>query len=173
MNKVTQLNHVTPYLGQLSELLVACVDSDSSIGFLPPLTLAQANNYWLSIEDDLNRNDKQLLVVFQESKIVATVQLALATKANALHRAEVEKLMVVKSARGQGLAKKLMLRLEQQAINQQRSLLILDTRAGDDAAHLYRKLGFIEAGTIPRFALNANGDLDATVLFYKSLTTYS
>jgi hypothetical protein len=50
-----------------------------------------------------------------------------------------------------------------------RTLLVLDTRSGDTASVLYRKCGYIEAGPIPAYALNAAGQLDATTYFYKQL----
>lgn len=51
-----------------------------------------------------------------------------------------------------------------------RPLLVLDTRQGDMAEQLYRKLGYIEAGVIPSYARSATGSLDATIIFYKLLT---
>ncbi len=62
-----------------------------------------------------------------------------------------------------------MLAMEQGAHAAGRSLLVLDTRAGDVASHLYRQLGYLEAGQIPSFARNADGSLAATVIFYKPL----
>ena len=102
--------------------------------------------------------------------MVGTVQLELATKPNARHRAEVQKLMVLQSQRGQGIGKLLMEAIEGVAQEHNRMLLVLDTRQGDTAEQLYRKIGYVEAGIIPSYARNAAGSLDATVLFYKLLT---
>jgi len=49
------------------------------------------------------------------------------------------------------------------------SLLVLDTRMGDIASTLYRKLNYIEAGSIPGFAKSSAGTFDATVYFYKQI----
>ena len=46
---------------------------------------------------------------------------------------------------------------------------MLDTRQGDVAEGLYRKLGWQEAGVVPRYARGADGALHATVFFYKEL----
>jgi len=50
-----------------------------------------------------------------------------------------------------------------------RSLLVLDTRKSDPSERLYRSLGYIEAGSIPRYARGAGGELHDTVLFYREL----
>jgi hypothetical protein len=50
------------------------------------------------------------------------------------------------------------------------TLLTLDAKAGGDAERLYRKLGWIHAGTIPDFALDTDGvALHDDVIFYKRL----
>jgi len=50
------------------------------------------------------------------------------------------------------------------------TLLVLDTKRGDGAEQLYRRLGWTESGVIPNYALNADGTLHDTVVFYKELT---
>lgn len=152
-------------LPQFVRLLQDVVSGGASVGFLPPLDSAAAQAYWRGVAEE----GVILLVAIEEGEIVGTVQLALAGKANAKHRAEVQKLMVATPFRGRGIARKLMERIEEIALEERRTLLVLDTRQGDVAESLYRKLGYIEAGVIPDFALSANGELDATVIFYKPL----
>ena len=62
-----------------------------------------------------------------------------------------------------------MAAVEEEALRQGLSLLVLDTRQGDVAERLYRRLGWQEAGVVPRYARGADGDLHATVFFYKEL----
>jgi len=102
--------------------------------------------------------------------IIGTVQLHPSPKANSSHRAEVAKLIVHPAARGAGLGRALMQHAEAEARRLGRSLLVLDTRAGDVANHLYRSLGYAEAGRIPRYVRSANGALHETVIYYKELT---
>jgi GNAT superfamily N-acetyltransferase len=97
------------------------------------------------------------------------VQLELATMPNARHRAEVMKLMVHRAARRRGIARVLMLALEEAARGANRRLLVLDTRPGDPAEQLYLALGYTPAGVIPRYALNAAGMLDSTVYMYREI----
>lgn len=62
-----------------------------------------------------------------------------------------------------------MTRLETESRRAGRTLLVLDTRAGDPSNALSRALGYHEAGRIPRYARAADGRLEATVYYYKEL----
>jgi hypothetical protein len=62
-----------------------------------------------------------------------------------------------------------MLRTEELAKSCNRTLLVLDTKQGDNAEFLYPKLGYQRAGSIPNFAMNSGGGFGATVIFYKEL----
>jgi len=64
------------------------------------------------------------------------------------------------------VARALMARLEQEASHAGRTLLTLDTRAGDAAERLYRALGWHEAGRIPGYALNADRTPCDTIFFW-------
>ena len=46
---------------------------------------------------------------------------------------------------------------------------MLDTREGDPSNTLYKSLDYQEAGKIPEYAISPNGNLDATVIYYKFL----
>lgn len=71
--------------------------------------------------------------------------------------------------RRHGIGRLLMQSAEQRARLEGRSLLVLDTREGDPSNHLYTSLGYINAGRIPDYARSANGQLDATMIYYKQL----
>ncbi|HGN9134044.1 TPA: GNAT family N-acetyltransferase [Providencia stuartii] len=78
--------------------------------------------------------------------------------------------MVHTAFRQQGIAKQLLLAVEQVALSHQRTLLVLDTRTGDVAAHLYRQQDYIEVGEIPHFVSNAQQEFESTTIFYKHLS---
>ncbi|KKD00386.1 MULTISPECIES: GNAT family N-acetyltransferase [Photobacterium] len=166
---VIEIQDVSPMKAALTQLLQNCVDDGASIGFLPPLSNADAEAYWLGVANDLG-DGRKLFVACEGDSVIGTVQLALTSKANGCHRAEVEKLMVNTAARGKGVGKALMAKAEASCRQLKRSLIVLDTREGDVASSLYRQLGYIEAGRIPDFALSASGRFDATIFFYKQLT---
>ncbi len=154
---------------ELIHLLQDAVHSGASIGFLPPLSEEEARHYWQSVFEEMADGSHVLLVARQAGHVVGSVQLALAKKANARHRAEVQKLFVLQSQRRRGIGRALMEAVEQVARAHKRTLLVLDTRQGDSAEKLYRSLGYAEAGVIPQYARGATGALEATVIFYKDL----
>lgn len=152
-----------PMLMELSQLLVQVVDDGASIGFLAPLELDEAIQYW----QDVLQPGVILIIAKMDGRIAGTVQLHLALKQNGQHRAEVVKLMVHPLYRRNGIAKKLMVNAENRARQEERSLIVLDTRLGDPSNDLYRAMGYIEAGRIPFYAKSSNGVLEDTVLYYK------
>lgn len=167
-----QIERLTSLAGDrdaLCGLLVDCVASGASVGFLPPVARAEAERYWSGVERDVLDGSRLLLVARVGAQLAGAVQLSLCGKKNGLHRAEVEKLMVHTAHRGAGLGRLLLAALEAQARQLGRTLLVLDTRTGDVASTLYRKTGYLECGHIPGFALSASGELDGTTFFYKQL----
>jgi acetyltransferase len=156
-------------LPELTALLIDAVEGGASVGYLPPLAEADARKYWQSILGDVADGSRFLFVALQDRELTGSVQLELAMRPNGRHRAEIQKLLVFRQFRGQGIAGQLMAACEDAARAAGRSLLVLDTRRGDTADRLYRKLGWVEAGVIPQFAISAAGTLDDTVIFYKLL----
>jgi ribosomal protein S18 acetylase RimI-like enzyme len=163
--KIEEIESIETHINPLSELLVKVVDDGASIGFLPPMKLSAARHYWQTV---LNP-DVILFIAKIHNEIVGTIQLHLCTKQNGLHRAEIAKLMTGPNARRKGVGRALLKMAEERAINEGRTLLVLDTREGDPSNLLYQSFGFIPAGKIPNFALSGKGELDTTVFYYKNL----
>ena len=156
-------------LDDLVELLRDAVDSGASVGFLPPLSEEAAAAYWRSILADVDAGHRFLLGAMDEARLVGSVQLELARKPNALHRAEVQRLLVSRSVRRQGIGERLMRELHDLARQHRRTLLVLDTRQGDPSELLYQKLGYTRAGVIPAYARSSSGSLDATAFYFRQL----
>jgi len=154
---------------QLHSLLVDCINSGASVGFLTPVVRQEVTAYWAAVESDLKLRERKLFIAYDGNRIVGTVQLSLCSKPNGAHRGEVEKLMVDTDVRGKGISKKLMSSMESAAVEMGLSLLVLDTRLGDIASSLYRAIGYTEAGQIPQFARSSSGELESTVYFFKLL----
>ncbi|MFF2888240.1 GNAT family N-acetyltransferase [Paenibacillus sp. NPDC057967] len=160
------LPQLTPeHIAGLSGMLQDVVEDGASIGFLSPLSREEAEQYWRSVTEP----GIFLWAAVLNGRIVGTIQLQLAMKKNAAHRAEIAKLMVHPTARRHGIARTLMHTAHEQAKKENRSLLILDTRAGDPSNELYKSLGYTEAGRIPGFARSSEGGFDATVIYYMNL----
>jgi GNAT superfamily N-acetyltransferase len=156
-------------LAGLTALLQDVVHGGASVGFLAPLSAHTAAEYWRKVLDRLD-DDLALWVAEDGERIVGSVQLESCRKDNGRHRAEVQKLFVLHSHRGQGIARLLMQEVESHARADGRVLLVLDTLSDSDAASMYRHLGWQYAGSIPQYAATPDGVLHATSYFYRQLT---
>lgn len=163
--KIEQLTSTVEHMEELSELLIQVVEDGASIGFLPPLELADAMGYW----EDVLTPEVILFVAKRNNRIIGSVQLHLCSKQNGLHRAEVAKLMTHPHYRRNGIGRQLMHKVEDRALREGRTLIVLDTREGDASNQLYTSLGYSQVGKIPGYAESANGEMSATVFYYKRI----
>ena len=153
----------------LAELLVDAVASGAAVSFLDTLTVDGAAAWWRRTLDGAGPNSV-FLVAREGGRIVGTVQLHPAWAPNQPHRGDIAKLMVHRSSRRGGLGAQLMGAAEQAAQAGGLTLLTLDAKRGGAAEALYRRLGWVHAGTIPRYAVDPDGrGLHDTVIFYKEL----
>ncbi len=165
-------DHQAIHIEDLVELLRDSVASGASVGFLENLGVDENGTYWRSVFRDLRPGERVMLLARTEAgRVVGAVQFERSSKPNGRHRAEVMRLLVHTSARGQGLARRLMLEIERQAINAGVSLLVLDTEAGSVADLLYPKLGFVRVGEIPNYACSPDGAFCPTAYYYKQVGT--
>ena len=154
----------------LALVLRDCVMDGAAVGFVPPLEMAAAIDFWRGQADAVASGEKRVLLALDSTgTIVGTVTLALAPQVNGTHRAEIAKMLVHPGARRHGIATALLKRAEQVARTHGRRLLVLDTRQGDDAERLYRRLGWQSCGIIPDYALNGDGTSHATHVMYRQL----
>ena len=151
----------------LAGILIGSVGDGSSVGFMPPLARDKALGYWREITRGVGQRSVVLLAAWLEGALVGTVQLGLAMPDNQPHRGDIRKLLVAPKARRRGVGRALMAAAEEAARQAGRRLLVLDTLAGGEAEPLYRSLGWVEAGTIPDYALDVGGAGHATRYFYK------
>lgn len=158
------------YLDSLTDLLRDAVQSGASVGFLQPLDASEAHAYWEGVLSALSSGERVLLVALDGDSVLGFVQVSLVAWPSQRHRAEVMKLLVSSVARRRGIGSALMRSAESDALGRGRTLLVLDTRRGDDAERLYAKLGYETAGVIPRYAASpSGGSLDDVVYIYTEL----
>ncbi|WP_423798540.1 GNAT family N-acetyltransferase [Neobacillus sp. SAB-20_R2A] len=163
--KIERCISIEEHLNELSALLIQVVEDGASIGFLPPLEENVARKYWESV-----LNPEVILFVAKINNIIAgSVQLHLCSKQNGKHRAEIAKLMTHPHYRRNGIGRLLMEKAHETAKQMGRTLIVLDTREGDPSNRLYTSFGYIQAGRIPKYALSENGNLDATIIYYKMI----
>ena len=166
---------LTPDIDMLADILHAVVYDGAGVSFVVPFSLADARAFWVDkVLPGVRARTRRVMVARLGGRIVGTVQLDLAVPPNQQHRAEVAKLLVHPTARRRGIARALMLALEELARSEGRTLLTLDTWTGSHAERLYRSLGYVEVGVIPRYARGSlTPELEATTIMYKELTPAS
>lgn len=156
-------------LADLSQILIACVETGASVSFMLPLTEAKSLAYWQEVNASLQGAERLVFLAETEAgEVVGTVQIVLAQPENQPHRADLSKMLVHPKARQQGLATALLTAAEQGAKAQGKTLLVLDT-ANPEAERVYERGGWQRCGVIPDYALWPAGGLCATTLFYKQL----
>ncbi|MEE1839070.1 GNAT family N-acetyltransferase [Streptomyces sp. NPDC007076] len=157
------------YADELAALLVDTVNGGSSVGFLAPLERDEAAAWWRERAGAVDAGHLQVWIARDAERVTGTIGLVRASLPNARHRAEVTKLMVRPSARGQGLGRSLLDAVERSAAEAGVTLLVLDTESGSPAERLYRAAGWTECGSIPEYAGDPAGVLKPTTLYYKPL----
>ncbi len=156
------------HLPQLADVLRDCVEGGASVNFMWPFTQADAEAFFAKVID--NWGDRILLAAFEEDRLIGTVQIIPATPPNQPHRADIAKLLVHRSARGKGVAQRLMEEVETVSRRIGKTLLVLDTVTGGTAERLYLRLGWTIAGVIPNYCVFPDGRLCGTTIFWKQLT---
>jgi GNAT superfamily N-acetyltransferase len=137
---------------------------------MAPLQKAVAESFFEKALAGVERGDRILLAAFIDSKLVGTVQILTAMPPNQPHRADIAKLLVLRSARGQGVGARLMERAEEASRLAGKTLLVLDTATGGNAEKLYMRQGWNRVGIIPRYALLPDGAPCDTTIFWKELS---
>jgi ribosomal protein S18 acetylase RimI-like enzyme len=147
------------------------VHAGAGVSFAVPFSLDEARAFWRDkVLPGVRARTRRVVVARRAAQIVGTVQLDLAVPPNQQHRADVAKLLVHPAARRRGVARGLMMALEAIAQREGRRLLTLDTATGGSAEPLYRSLGYVSVGVIPRYARGSlTPDLEATTIMYKEL----
>ena len=154
---------------ELSQLLADAVEDNASVGFVLPVDEALLDAFWAKLEPEVRDGSRVVFAALDGDRVVGSVQLACCTKPNQPHRADVQKLLVHRDARGRGVGVALMDALERRAAESGRWLLVLDTRTGSAADALYRKRGWQAVGEIPDYALDPDGTLAACTFYWKRL----
>jgi GNAT superfamily N-acetyltransferase len=158
-------------IGELSTVLIDCVEGGASVSFMAPMTRQKADAFWRQVADGIAAGDRTLLVAEDRAsgEIEGTVQVVFVWPENQPHRAEVAKMLVRQSARRRGVGGQLMRAAEEAAREAGKTLLVLDTVTGGDAERLYTRLGWTRVGVVPGYALMPDGRPCDTTIFYKPL----
>jgi len=155
------------HVAALADVLLDCVAGGASVSFMASLSKTEAETFFNKVFDGVQQQERLLLAAFMDSQLVGTVQVLTATPPNQPHRADIAKLLVHRSARGQGVAAQLMEHAEKASRLAGKTLLVLDTVTGGEAERLYLRLGWTKVGVIPNYALFPDGRWCDTSIFWK------
>jgi GNAT superfamily N-acetyltransferase len=153
----------------LAEVLIDCVEGGASVSFMLPISRETARGFWRGVAQGVQQGERVLLVAEDAEGVVGTVQLITAMPENQPHRADVAKMLVMRRARRQGVALKLLQAVDEEARRENRHVLVLDTVTGGAAESLYEKAGWQRVGVVPKYALMPEGGFCGTTFFYKHL----
>lgn len=154
----------------LVDLLLDVVRGGASVSFMWPLERGEAEAFWRRVLAGVGTPGGPVVLVAEVAgRVAGSVQLHPAWPPNQPQRADVAKLLVHSGFRRRGMARALMLVLEGEARKIGRTLLTLDTVTGSAADRLYRSMGYVECGEIPRYAMMPDGSWSGTTIFYKQL----
>lgn len=153
----------------LADVFADAVADGASLGFLAPFDRRAAAAWWQARQPAVADGSLTVWVTRGPDGVTGTVSLALSPKPNGRHRAEIVKLMVHRTARGQGLARTLLSTAEQAATHAGATLLLLDTETASPAEHLYRSTGWTRYGIVPEYAAGPDGTLKDCSFYYKQL----
>jgi GNAT superfamily N-acetyltransferase len=156
-------------IAEVSAVLIDCVADGASVSFMAPLTRERADAFWRGVADRAAAGAAHVLVAERDGAILGTVQVVPAPQENQPHRADIAKMLVHRRARGGGIGAALMRAAEEVARSLGRTLLVLDTVPDTAADRLYRRLGWVEVGRVPGYALWPDGRPCDTTFFYKQL----
>jgi GNAT superfamily N-acetyltransferase len=156
-------------LDALAGVLADCVAGGASVSYMAPFSHEDARNAFAAFAAEAEQGRRLILAAFADGDLVGTVQVILTLPPNQPHRGEIAKLLVRRSARGRGIAQRLMERAEAEARAEGKTLLVLDTVTGDNAERLYQRMGWNRVGVIPGYALYPDGRPCDTTVFWKAI----
>lgn len=161
---VESLQHPPPAadFSRLCSLLTECVRAGASVGFVEPIDRGEVEAYWQRVCSEASAGSRLILVVREAEggPVAGSAQLALESRPNGRHRAEVQKVMVFPELRRRGIAAALMSAVEAAARERGVSLLFLDTSEGrGGATDFYSALATAMPGEYPAMPSTRTGRL--------------
>jgi acetyltransferase len=112
---------------------------------------------------------RTVVVAELDGEVVGMAHVAPSGAANAPHRAEVQRVAVAKSVRGEGVGRRLMEAVEIAAIEQGLTLLWLTTHAQSDACAFYEAIGYTKLGVMADYSLRPDGTVSPAAFYFKEL----
>src|SRR5919108_2170834 len=106
---------VRDHLDALASVLVDCVEGGASVSYMAPFSIDDGRAAFEEFAAEVERGRRLVLAAFTDGEVVGTVQVVFAPAPNQPHRADIAKLLVHRSIRRRGVARRLMEQAEHEA----------------------------------------------------------
>jgi len=137
-----------------------------ALGAAPGATLDALER---SHREALAEPSRIVLVAELDGELVGMAHIAPSGAPNAPHRAEVQRVAVAASVRGQGIGRSLMAAVEEAALEQGVTLLWLTTHDATEACAFYEGVGYTRLGVMPSYSLRPDGTLSPAAIYFREL----
>ncbi|KAL1759299.1 acyl-CoA N-acyltransferase [Schizophyllum commune] len=172
-----QHEHLLPAFG---EIHVACMKHDNLCATILTYDTAKATALYRGFAEESVAGRRNMWFARApveeggEPEVVGFVSLEKSQAETGSFRGDVQKLIVSPRYRKKGVARALLDKVEKLAEAEGRTILTLSTEIGNPAEHVYRRLGWISYGVIPRFTISPSPshELLDEVFFYKMLPSH-
>lgn len=154
----------------LVQLLGTVIRDGGSMGFLADAKDSELMEFWSSELSKIHRGMNTLFCAMDADVCIGAGILTRELKISWRHRADVRKLMTHPKYRRQGIALRILTRMETIATERGVRLLTLRTEAGSVASVLYSKMNWVLMGTVPNYATGPDGSLHSVSFYYKELS---
>lgn len=152
-------------------LLRDAVESGGTIGFVLPAEDDKLDRYWTGVAREMEAGERELFAAFEDGKVVGSLQLAYEKAESVSHRADLQKLFVLRECRRRGIARTLLI----EALHRMPALGILmftiTTRYDSPTEKLVTDLRFTRWGVLPHYGVTPEGVLHDASMFYISKAT--
>jgi GNAT superfamily N-acetyltransferase len=158
-------------LSGFAQLLRDAIESGGTVGFVLPAEDDKINRYWSGVAREMEAGERELLAAFDQGRLIGSLQIAYEKAESVSHRADLQKLFVLRERRRQGVARALLI----EALHRMPALGLLmftiTTRAASAAEFLVASLRFSQFGVMPHYGVTPDGVLHDASMHYISSAT--
>ncbi|GGJ97727.1 hypothetical protein GCM10007063_20090 [Lentibacillus kapialis] len=140
------------FVKNATRLLQALVSNGAAIGWVDPPSTEEVTDLLQELANASKNNNAYLIAIWVDHYLAGVGYWRRYSRPTHYPHADIEKIAISSQYQGHGLGRKLMNKLISAANNAGIEVLTLDFRGDNErAAELYKSLGFMEYGRLPRF----------------------
>ncbi len=136
-----------------------------------PIEDDKIDRYWSGVARELESGERELLAAFSEGQVVGSVQIAYEKAESVRHRADLQKLFVLRTHRRRGIARSLLIEALSRMPALGLAMYTITTLADSSADLLVSSLRFTRFGVMPHYGVTPEGKLHDASMHYISVAT--